>query len=374
MLNELYNKRVERDGISDVAVAYRTDLHVSNIELAKRAIDFIRGHSPCYVMIGDFTHFFDELDHKYLKKQWCSLLNVPVLPEDHYKIYRSITKFRKVELTDLLAIHNLKDTKADRKKLNSLSKVLTTEQFKANKALITTNKEGKGIPQGSPISALLANVYMLDVDKHVHDQVVALNGLYMRYSDDFIIVLPDLPEKTAEDILRGISDQINQTDGLTLEPSKTQYFYYDGAVVTNCGEKIHSEANCKNKAINFLGFTFDGEKVSIRSKTTSKYYYRMYRKCAAISRNGGVSPKGNKISCKNLYSKYSERGAHSKKGNYLSYVGRSEKVFGTHEAIGRDTKRHMQKIRRAISGKRQSQIAKRRANRSQIKEPAKKQV
>jgi len=367
VLNELYNERVARDGLSNVAVAYRTDLHVSNIELAKRAIDFIRGNSPCYVMIGDFTHFFDELDHNYLKKQWCSLLNVSTLPDDHYKIYRSITKFRTVELTDLLAIHNLKDTEAGRKKLNSFSKVLTTEQFKANKSLITTNKKGKGIPQGSPISALLANVYMLDIDKLVHDKIAALSGLYMRYSDDFIIVLPGLTEKIAIETLQEIRNLINQTDGLTLEPSKTQYFYCDGAAVTNCGEEFHSEADCGKKAVNFLGFTFDGEKVSIRSKTTSKYYYRMYRKGDAISRNGGVSPKGNKISCKNLYMKYSERGAHSKKGNFLSYVGRSEKVFGTHETIGRDTKRHMQKIRRAISGKRHSQIAKRRAKRSQIK-------
>ena len=39
-------------------------------------------------MIGDFTHFFDNLDHAYLKKQWCSLLECERLPKDHYNVLR----------------------------------------------------------------------------------------------------------------------------------------------------------------------------------------------------------------------------------------------------------------------------------------------
>ena len=48
-----------------VAVAYRTDLHKNNIHFAKVAVDFIRESGPCYIMIGDFTNFFDNLDHRY---------------------------------------------------------------------------------------------------------------------------------------------------------------------------------------------------------------------------------------------------------------------------------------------------------------------
>ena len=64
LLGELYNQRVTSDDISQVAVAYRTDLHQNNIDFAKRAISFIRSNSPCYIMIGDFTGFFDHLDHQ----------------------------------------------------------------------------------------------------------------------------------------------------------------------------------------------------------------------------------------------------------------------------------------------------------------------
>ena len=71
LLNSLYNERVALDGFSAAAVAYRTDLHENNIHFSKRAFDFIKTNAPVYVMIGDFTGFFDNLDHTYLKKQWC---------------------------------------------------------------------------------------------------------------------------------------------------------------------------------------------------------------------------------------------------------------------------------------------------------------
>ena len=48
-----------------------------------------------------------------------------------------------------------------------------------------------GVPQGSPISATLANIYMLSADKQLHEYVTSFGGFYMRYSDDFMIVLPD---------------------------------------------------------------------------------------------------------------------------------------------------------------------------------------
>ena len=66
---------------------------------------------------------------------------------------------------------------------------------------------------------------------------------------------------------------------------------------------------------------------------------------------GGYTAKGKHISCKNLYEKYSIRGAYRKKGNFLSYVNRARAEFGSSEAIDRDTKRHMQKIRHALKRK-----------------------
>ena len=154
----------------------------------------------------------------------------------------------------------------------------------------------------------LANVYMLDVDKHINDAVVELGGMYIRYSDDFMIILPDTPEVDAGKELGLIADMVKQAPRLTLEPSKTQYFYFENGVLTNCGKEIHKDADDSSRTINFLGFSFDGQKVRIRSKTVSKYYYRMYRKAHNIAKMGGYTPDGKRITCRNLYMTYSRKG------------------------------------------------------------------
>ena len=350
ILNELYNERVQIDGTSDVAVAYRTDLHKSNIHFSKRAFDFIKKLGKCYVMIGDFTHFFDNLDHDYLKRQWCSLLKCGRLPDDHYNVFKNVTTYSKWELTDLLALNGFDDDWPGRKSLNGQVRVLTPKQFKENRSHIVKNVDHYGIPQGSPISAVLANVYMLEVDKLINDVVLTLGGMYMRYSDDFIIILPDVAELNASEVFEKIHALLKLAPRLTLEQSKTQYFHYSDGTLENCGKEFHIEADSSSRFINFLGFTFDGKKVSIRAKTISKYYYRMYRKAKNIANAGGYTPAGKHISCENLYRCYSERGADGKPGNFLTYVSRAEMEYGPSEAIKRDTRRHMQKIRKALKG------------------------
>ena len=41
LLNELYNRRILDDGIFEVPIAYRSDLHKTNIYFSKKAFDFI---------------------------------------------------------------------------------------------------------------------------------------------------------------------------------------------------------------------------------------------------------------------------------------------------------------------------------------------
>lgn len=351
LLNSLYNERVEKDGTSASAVAYRTDLHENNIHFSKRVFDYIKVKSPVHVMIGDFTGFFDNLDHVYLKKQWCSLLDVDRLPADHFAVFKNITSYSKLELTDLLRLNGLEDTKTGRKKLNRMARVLTPEQFKENRSLIQKHTEPYGIPQGSPISGILANIYMLDVDKQINDAVHELGGMYIRYSDDFMIILPDVPEIDAAKELKQIADIVKQAPKLTLEPSKTQYFYFENGVLTNCGKSIHENADDSSRTINFLGFSFDGHKIRIRSKTVSKYYYRMYRKAHNIAKMGGYTPDGKRITGENLYMTYSRKGAKKGPGNFLTYVNRAAAEYGPNEPIKRDTRKHMQKIRKALNGR-----------------------
>lgn len=278
------------------------------------------------------------------------MLGEKYLPEDHYVVFKNITRYSRWELTDLLKLNGLPDTFAGRKELNNKALVITHEQYKENRNMIVKNPNSYGIPQGSPISALLANVYMLDIDKKIYEIVTGHNGMYMRYSDDFIIILPDIEKTKAEECLSGIVNLINDTDGLELQNEKTQFFYFDGATISNCSSIFHKDADCKNRYVNFLGFTFDGMNVVIRPKTVTKYYYRMYRKAKGIVMANGISPRGRKISKRNLYEKYSIKGAYINKGNFLSYVARAKFIF-KEDTVERDTKKHMQKIKRALEVK-----------------------
>ena len=238
----------------------------------------------------------------------------------------------------------------EEKKLNAQRTVLTADQFKKYRSHIHKNPNRYGIPQGSPISALLANVYMMDVDQKIKAIVSQHNGLYMRYSDDFIIVLP-VEEPTAHVIIKSVNQIIHNTPGLELEPKKTQIYRTDLPIVFNVGDSFLDQADKSKNAINFLGFTFDGVKISLRAKTVSKYYYRMYRKARVIAGNPNQKGKDH------LYERYSERGARTgikKRGNYFTYVQRAEHVFGEAEDIRKPVKNHMAKIRKVLKKKRKT--------------------
>lgn len=344
LLNERYNKRIRELQIEKVAVAYRSDLGKNNIHFAKQAIDFMKSNPKAYVLIGDFTGFFDYLDHQYLKRQWCNLLEADNLPPDHYTIFKNITRYSVWELDDLLRLNGLPLTRKGIRDLNSRPIVLDRKKYKQNRSNIKKHIEPYGIPQGSPISALLANVYMMEVDKKIKEIVNQCSGLYMRYSDDFIIVLP-VKEEEAKIVIDSINEVLKSTPGLTLEPQKTQIYKIDLPQINNVGNLFLENADCSKTIINFLGFTFNGVTTTLRAKTVSKYYYRMLRKAHKIATD--PEKKGKR----QLYERYSEKGARvdgKQKGNFFTYVHRAERIFGDTEEIRRPVKRHMKKIKMAL--------------------------
>ena len=83
LLNERYNIKADEVGINQASIAYRTNLHKSNIHFAKEAFDFIKEQQSCFIIVGDFKDFFDSLNHSYLKSQIFNLLGTERLPEDY---------------------------------------------------------------------------------------------------------------------------------------------------------------------------------------------------------------------------------------------------------------------------------------------------
>lgn len=353
-LNQIYNERAKLDKIDDVAIAYRNNKpKKNNIHFAKRAIDFIKSQSECYIVIGDFTKFFDSLDHAYLKHMICGLLDVERLPGDYYAVYKNITKYSKWDLKTLLELNGLKN---DIKAFNKLEYAISPKEFKELvKTYVIPNPDNFGIPQGSAISGVLSNIYMLAFDKSINNAVKKSKGLYMRYSDDFIVILPKEDWNEFRKQFQLINSIVNETPNLDLQPDKTQIFKFDNGKLTSFNEKILHNVKNGNNIMNYLGFSFDGQNVAIRDKTISKYYYRMYKKLKNVIKNNGITKKGNKVSFENLYRVYSVKGSKSQKGsklakgNFISYVKRAEKIFVDERNIGIVKRRHMQKIRKQIN-------------------------
>lgn len=366
LLNECYNERAQQDDIDSVAVAYRTNHQGrNNIDFARDAFDFILKCSSCYVMIGDFTNFFDNLYHPYLKERLCDLLSVEQLPEDYYAVYKNVTRFSYIEFDELLKFHNLSKRKADMCVFNKLDRALTPAQLRSFKAKIKRNpnlESQKGVPQGSPISAVLANIYMLKADKEISKYVKQLNGFYMRYSDDFIIVIPETSLHDFRKHYEMIIEIVGAAGGIELKPEKTKAFSCMGTHIQSCIHEMFPE-QCEGKnVIEFLGFALVDGTVRLRDKTISRYYNKVYRKACTIYKNKGFTPKGKRISEKEIYRLYSYKGSvyyrkvigedvsdDMRERNFLDYLHTAHIKLKGYKFIDTITPRHMRKIRTMIS-------------------------
>ena len=245
LLNERYNIKADEVGINQASIAYRTNLHKSNIHFAKEAFDFIKEQQSCFIIVGDFKDFFDSLNHSYLKSQICNLLGTERLPEDYYKVFRSITKYSYVDFSEILKHYGMPDTITSRRELNKKDIILPIQTLR-KMGIIESNKKSYGIPQGSAISAVLSNIYMLQFDQNVNEFIKQYNGKYLRYSDDTIFVLPVTAESEIQKIHLEIRNIISKIPNLTLQAEKTKLYYYNDGKLLNKDSLIDGRANDKN--------------------------------------------------------------------------------------------------------------------------------
>ena len=339
LLNYQYNIWACENNIDDVAIAYRDSLGKNNIDFAKDAFDAIRSFPQCFILVGDFTNFFDNLEHQYLKKMMCEVLGVERLPQDYFSVFKNITRFSSWDWKDIVkaAGENIAE-RGVRKKINSKETVLTKEQFQKNKKDIKKNISGVGVPQGAPISAVLSNIYMIKFDKDIKRYVTSKGGIYMRYSDDFIIVLPYERDAEIADFTSYIFSYVESMKGLIdLQKEKTSCYTYKDEVIYE-GDQPSS--------INYLGFLFDGKSIRIRPRAITKYYYRMRRKANTIGRSNWTSSKGRRISAKELYSIYSRN---DEKQTFIDYARKAKGILKLNDQEANALiKHHKRKIAMAI--------------------------
>lgn len=335
LINKAYLEYINAHDFAQAVAGYRSDLGLSNIDFAKQVFDFIQQQTEDVVIIrGDFYDFFNSLNHDYLKNKLCRVLGTK-LPADYYAVFRSVIQYDYVNYTEVLEefvyTRHKTDAKKDLNKRDSITSINAFHQFK--KHHIFSHSGGTGIPQGVAISPILSNVYMIDFDKTVNRIVKLLDGMYLRYSDDFIIIIPihntiSTTTSTPSDSLHILEkagqyinmllDEIIKTDiGLNLNLDKThcmvlQQNQHQLYAIDNIIEKYlpgFSEISpyiCNDPCyLDFLGFRFDGKNIKVHPHIITNYYKRLRQKALTIVKNNWKSPKGNRISAKNLYRMYS---------------------------------------------------------------------
>lgn len=293
------------NGLHETVIAYRS-LGKSNYHFAATAQAYVREHQAVEAMCFDVTGFFDNIDHKRLKRRLKWLLAIDELPADWHKVLRAVTRYSHVQKADLKA-HTvfgprLKQRSADRP-------LATVKELKAAGIPIHTNGTGIGVPQGTPISASLSNLYMVDFDMAMKALADQRDALYQRYSDDILIICT--PEH-ADELAAAVATTL-ASEALLLQNDKTVRLPFTGDERDN---------------FQYLGYQLGLGQALIRPGSLSRQWRSAKR---AIRRSEQKAEKLAKTGQKHkIYtSKLRGRLTHVGARNFLAYADRSSDELGS---------------------------------------------
>jgi RNA-directed DNA polymerase len=317
ILSKQYETEILKSGLSENILAFRA-LDKSNINFAADAFDAISKIGECHALGLDIKGFFDTLNHGILKNAWATVLGTDLLPKDHYAVFKAVTKYSQVELDDVLDLLSI--SKHNPKSLTR--RLCSPEEFR-NKVrasgLIQPHKDIRGIPQGSPISALLSNIYMLEFDKKLAAYVKSLGGKYFRYCDDMLFVVPISEKHPCLDFATETIKELK----LEIQNTKTErrdFTYVNGYLTTE-------------KPLQYLGFLFDGERIHLRSASLARYAERVRKgiklaKATMKKRNQSRVARGNHplpLFMNRLIKRYTFFG----RRNFVSYGYRAARIMNS---------------------------------------------
>jgi len=123
-------------------------------------------------------------------------------------------------------------------------------------------ESGEGVPQGGPLSPLLANIMLDPLDKELEKR----SHKFARYADDFTILVKS--QRAGERVLRSISQYLQNRLKLIINTDKSHVV--------------------KTSKSQFLGFTFKAGRIQPSPKSLLKFKQRIRR---LTNRNWGVSMK-----------------------------------------------------------------------------------
>lgn len=405
ILSDKYNAKLMSLGLNESITAYRSiprnetesgGPNKCNIDFANDVFKEIlnRNEQQFVVMAFDISSFFDNLDHKILLNLWMEIMGVDRLSNDHFNVFKNITRFSYIDqneifeqFKDQIWVERYKpfsNKKTRVKKRIPKIKYLRNQKalafcdsktfFKHKKKLVHQlphkkpeypgQKRNYGIPQGSPISSILANLYLLHFDKTINDFVLKNGGIYRRYSDDMVVLCNSSSKVELENLVYTEIEKYK----LEIQKKKTQIFHFKRENGTlKCGQEFPDIINW-NKNFIYLGFEFDGQRVLLKSASLSGYYRKMkrtIRRGKHFTNKDGSKTKGEFFKSR-ILKKYSYKGSRRRRkfiwndtqnkfeksddynwGNFLSYAYKAQKTL-TFNKIKGQTKRHWKKIEELI--------------------------
>lgn len=305
ILSKKYEAILRKEGLQNYVLAYRkiplengSSSNKNNIYFAKDAFECIDELGKCTAVAVDISDFFGSLEDNNIKRIWNRVLGTTKLPDDHKAVFKSIVNYRFVKMDDALVALGYSEYDTSKKLRYKVNPKRIPKQLCSRKdfrekivgaKLVKKRDKDKpyGIPQGTPISDLLANMYLLDFDIFMKKYAEERNGYYFRYSDDILLIIPG-DGRAACGVERVISRMIKESgEQLKIKPSKTEIVCYTGRAnsKTRCYSLVKKEKNAPreqcsvNEGLSYLGFRYDGSNVFIRNSTLSNLRRKVIKAC-----------------------------------------------------------------------------------------------
>lgn len=385
LLSEPYEARLHAEGLSDSVIAYRRIPKAtsgggqSNIDFALSAVEAIQSQGNCCTIAVDISSFFETLDHQRLRDVWADLLGVSRLPADHFKVFQAITRYAYVDVVKAYTRLGYYGDKTDRRGNIRPGFLMARKDIPVQlcdgrtfqekiarsatqSSIIEVNKLGMGVPQGAPLSDLLANAYLLEFDKFLQDTCDKLGGCFFRYSDDILIIAP-ISETNAVQLEKEIRRAITTYGkGLLIKEEKSAIHRFDvhGDRQTVRAIKATDKDGkpMQNKPFEYLGFRYDGRHAFIRDKTMSNLHRKIASVCRAtairqVKRYQG-KPVNDILALTDIekliqtfgsVEDFRSKAADYRSWTFTTYAKRASKTMGT---LGKPIAQQMKNLRSAI--------------------------
>ena len=328
-LSTAYERYLCETDFGHSILAYRTGVG-DNIAQAGALFRELRDRGSGTAIALDISGFFDNIDHDVMFATLKKVLGTSRLSQSDFHVFRTMTKFAWVDVDALAERLGRKHSVAGR--------LCTSREFRnvvrrSGESIVISNPNQFGIPQGTPLSGLYANIAMLEFDRIISNYIKRRGGSYRRYSDDIAIVIP--PHVDVVLVMRHVKRQLKKS-GLSLSEHKIEL-------------SVFTETNNDQKAdrpFQYLGFTYDGQRTLIRASSLSRYYTKMSAGIRAKIRAAYEQdvPSGQ-IYMRELYRRYTHFG---KTRNFPRYAYRAAKILNAPEIRGQ-LRTHLPKFRNKVN-------------------------